>query len=254
MIGDSVHAEPSAVLRAAGNRNPAAGVNLFAVAGVMEVEGPQEMTADEQLMRRIAGRPARQEPRGQSDPDAEAAFEELLARHGPAVRHRLGNLLRDAAAAEDMAQEVFLRLWTRADRWNGQGSLAAWLARIATNLALNHLRSVRRLRQQSLEPGRAGGQGRDMETHPAWLADADETAPEVAAERAETGQRLARLLDDLPPGQREVLRLVDEEDRNIAEAAEELGIPQGTVKSRLHYARETMAREWKRLMDSMGEL
>lgn len=76
-----------------------------------------------------------------------AAFDELYERHASAVRRRLVQVARDEAAADDLLQETFLRLWTRAEQWQGTGSVAGWLMRIATNLALNHLRSKHRLRE-----------------------------------------------------------------------------------------------------------
>ena len=53
--------------------------------------------------------------------------------------------------ADDLTQETFLRVWTRSEQWDGRGSFTGWLYRIATNLALNHLRSVKRRRQRPLE-------------------------------------------------------------------------------------------------------
>jgi DNA-directed RNA polymerase specialized sigma24 family protein len=76
------------------------------------------------------------------DQDARA-FEDLLARYGNRIRRHLARIVRADAAAQDLAQEVFLRVWTHAGQWNGSGSFQAWLYRIATNLAFNHLRSVR---------------------------------------------------------------------------------------------------------------
>ena len=51
-------------------------------------------------------------------------------------------IVRSEPAAEDLLQEVFLRVWTRADQWTGEGTVRAWLLAIATNLALNHLRDA----------------------------------------------------------------------------------------------------------------
>src|SRR5436190_17619750 len=94
--------------------------------------------SDHELMARVRKR------------DAEA-FETLFERYRERVARHLDRTVRDAGAAGDLAQEVFLRVWTRAEQWDGRGSFRAWLFRIATNLALNHLRSVRRRREQPLE-------------------------------------------------------------------------------------------------------
>jgi RNA polymerase sigma-70 factor, ECF subfamily len=68
------------------------------------------------------------------------AFALLFDRYIGHVTDHLTRMLRDAGAADDVAQEVFLRVWNRADQWSGAGAFQGWLFRIATNLALNHLR------------------------------------------------------------------------------------------------------------------
>ena len=86
--------------------------------------------SDRQLMSRIQQR------------DAEA-FEEFFARHRGRLLRHLIRTVREKSAADDLLQEVFLRVWTRAGQWDGRGAPLGWLYRIATNLALNHVRSVR---------------------------------------------------------------------------------------------------------------
>src|SRR5262245_30078588 len=80
------------------------------------------------------------------------AFEELCARYGEPLRRHLQRMLRDADAAEDLLQETLLRVWTHAGQWDGRGAPRAWLFRVATNLALNHVRALRRRPQQPLVP------------------------------------------------------------------------------------------------------
>ena len=76
------------------------------------------------------------------------AFEVLFERYAPAIRRHLHSIVRDAPATEDLLQETYLRVWTRAGQWNGQGAVKGWLFRIATNLALNHLRTRKRRPKQ----------------------------------------------------------------------------------------------------------
>ena len=200
------------------------------------------MPADMELMRRLA--------EGDS-----TAFDALFARYADRIRQRLARVVRDAAAVDDLLQDVFLRLWTRSGQWEGRGDPGAWLGRIAANLALNHLRSRRRERplQQA-----SGGNARDEEdagANPlALIADATEAQPSEVLAAAERDAALAGLLAGLPPDKREVLRLVYEEDLNLREAAEELGIPVGTAKSRLHYARNRLVREWKAIAEELGDI
>lgn len=171
------------------------------------------------------------------------AFESLMARYGDGVRRHLAGIVRDQAAAEDLTQEVFLRLWTRAEQWECRGSFRGWLFRIATNLALNHLRSVRRRREEPLSP--PTGEGDAEADLPERLIDALAPDPAATLEARERTGRLHRLLEQLPLEKREVLRLIHEEEMEIREVADTLGIPEGTVKSRLHHARRYLSRVWE---------
>jgi len=175
------------------------------------------------------------------------ALEALFERYGEMIRRHLARMAGDNTAAQDLLQETFLRVWTRAAQWDGRGSFKAWLYRIATNLALNHLRSVRRRREQPLEI--AGKWDDDTEKHvaPAWAIDADTPEPEDVLEMAERHARYRRLVDRLPEEKREVLRLVHEMEMSHQDTADELGIPEGTVKSRLYYAKQRLAQEWREL-------
>ena len=180
--------------------------------------------------------------------DAEA-FESLLERYGEAVRRHLGRMVRTGGAADDLAQEAFLRVWTRAGQWDGRGSFRGWLFRIATNLALNHLRSVRRRRQRPLEPPPPEplSDEDDEPLAPAWMIDASALGPDAIVELAEERELCRRLIDRLPEGKREVFRMAHEAEMPVREIAEALDIPEGTVKSRLHHARKRLAREWQAL-------
>ncbi len=180
--------------------------------------------------------------------DAEA-FDALLSRHGPAVRRRLLKILRDEEAAEDLQQEIFLRLWTRSEQWDGRGELAAWLGRIATNLAFNHLRTIRRRRQQPLQTPVADSDPDDDLPVPGWMIDASAVPPDEPAQMAEEQEWLARLIDALPEGKRQMVRMLSQGGTDMVKTAESLGIPQGTAKSRLHYAIKALSRAWRELED-----
>jgi len=112
-----------------------------------------------------------------------SAFEVLFARHRDGLHRYLTRTVRDTAAADDLAQEVFLRVWTRAEQWNGQGAFKAWLFRIATNLALNHLRWVRRRRERPLDvPAEEPGEGAEADSS-GWLMDTSAPGPEAQLEQ-----------------------------------------------------------------------
>ncbi len=172
------------------------------------------------------------------------AFDALFERHAGAIRRHLLRIVRDEHAAEDLLQEVFLRVWTRAEQWNGQGAFRGWLFRIATNTALNHLRSQKRRPQQPLETPE-GLDGEESPDTPAWLVDNASLGPAEALEASERHSRLQQIIHDLPEDKREVFHLVHQMEMSLREAADELGIPEGTAKSRLHYARERLSRQWQ---------
>jgi RNA polymerase sigma-70 factor (ECF subfamily) len=172
------------------------------------------------------------------------AFERLFEQYREAVRHHLLRMLRDEATAEDLLQETFLRVWQHAGQWSGQGAFKNWLFRIATNLALTHIRAGRRRPEQPLLPAEdsAGDEGLEA---PGWLVDTSSLGPEAALEALERDRQLRQIVQELPEDKREIIRLVHVFELSLREAAEELGIPEGTAKSRLHYARARLDRQWR---------
>ncbi len=192
------------------------------------------MRADHELMKRVRAGDA-------------GAFDVLFERYGPRVRARLLRVVRSGSAADDLLQEVFLRLWTRADQWGERGPLAAWLLRMATNLALNHLRSARRRHDRPLDvPDNSGKDDEDLV--PGWMIDTAALGPDEIVEQAERDAAFRGVLDALPEQKRELIRMAHEAEMGIGEIADRLGIPPGTVKSRLYYARSELARQWLELM------
>ena len=177
------------------------------------------------------------------------AFELLFERYRHALLKHILHIVREERAAEDLVQEVFLRVWTRAAQWDGRGELRSWLYRIATNLGLNHLRTVHRRRQQPLEIPEDSYDDEDgaLTQMPAWLIDSASPEPQTVLEQIEQREFLWELIDGLPDGKRDLLHLVYGAEMDIRQAADELGIPIGTVKSRLHYTLKRLARECKEL-------
>lgn len=193
--------------------------------------------SDESLIERVLERDAH-------------AFETLFHRYSEMLCHHLTRIVRDRAAADDLVQEVFLRVWGRAEQWNGQGPFRAWLFRIATHQAFNHLRTIQRRREQPLEAPRPPADEEDENPVPAWMIDASTPGPDALLEQAEQRGLLRRFIDELPEEKREVFRMIHDAEMEVREIAEALRIPEGTVKSRLHYARRHLARRWR---DIAGE-
>jgi RNA polymerase sigma-70 factor (ECF subfamily) len=182
-----------------------------------------------------------------------SAFEELMVRHRGAVLACVGRILRDQAEAQDIGQEVFLRVWSRAEQWSGDGSVEAWILRIARNLALNQFRSTGRRRWQPLPQAPAATEDDDEDSQPSWLTDVQGLMPDEAAQRLEKHQLVRDLLADLSEDKRELLRLVFDAEMELNDVAERLGIPLGTVKSRLHYTVKNLKREWDQFRQDLEE-
>lgn len=172
------------------------------------------------------------------------AFETLLARYQESVRGHLLRIVRDPNTTEDLTQEVFVRVWTRGEQWNGHGPFRVWLLRIATNLALNYLRTVRRRRECPLELPADSTDEENATPIPDWMIDRATAGPERALEQVERRRLLQHLVEELPREKREVFRMVFDAEMEIRDVAESLGVPPGTVRSRLHYIRKRLAREW----------
>ena len=147
--------------------------------------------------------------------DAESIVELI-----PRLRRYARALAGDRAAADDLVQDTLERAWAKLHLYRRGTDLRAWLFTVMHNLYVNQVRAVR--------PG----------------AQLDEEMPELAQPARETDALMLRDLDlairRLPPDQREVLLLVALEDMSYAEAAGTLGIPIGTVMSRLARAREKL--------------
>jgi RNA polymerase sigma-70 factor (ECF subfamily) len=187
--------------------------------------------SDETLMDGILKRDAR-------------AFEVLFDRYAEALHRHVCYMLHDETAAHDVMQETFLRVWLRAEQWDGRGALRAWLYRIATNLSLNHLRTVQRRRELPLELPPDSEDDEDMAGFvPAWMVDNSALGPEAAIELNEQRAFYRRALARLPDDKREVFHMVHELEMSLRDAADALDIPEGTVKSRLHYARKKLGKE-----------
>ncbi len=174
------------------------------------------------------------------------AFAILFARYQAQVTESLRWITRDPVAADDLTQEVFLRVWNRADQWSGQGSFRGWLFRIARNLSLNQLRSQSRRREQPLEMPSLYDEEDEEQPVPGWMIDRAALGPDVQLERAEQRRILQALIDALPEEKREVFQMVYEDEVALREVAEQLAIPEGTVKSRLFHARKQLAEAWGR--------
>lgn len=200
-----------------------------------------------------AGSPERRT--GPSDREAVArarrgdhdAFRVLVERYqGRAYRLAL-RVLRDEEQARDAVQDAFLKAYVNLGRFEGRSSFYTWLYRLVMNLCLDAKRRDHSARVvETPEPADlerlVGSEGRPA----GELAfRAHEEGPESALDRGELRAGLARAIEELPDAARETLILREVEGLSYADIAATLGIPKGTVMSRLHYARRRV-QDWMR--------
>ena len=164
------------------------------------------------------------------------AYRELVERHQARVFGLAKSLLRNQADAADIAQEAFLRAYGNLHRYRAEGSFTAWLAKITNNLAIDFLR-----RQKIQATCELGDDVADAAAGPAGLLAAQVPAdPQTATLRRELGNRLEKALGRLPEKHRSILILREIDGLSYQELSEVLGIPVGTVMSRLFHSRAKM--------------
>ena len=157
------------------------------------------------------------------------AFGELVSRYQGRLYNAAIRLVDNAEDAADVVQDAFLNAFTSLSSFKGDAEFFTWLYRIAFNTAISLKRKKRPT--VSLEAGRAGGDGIDPDDPSEYIR------PGAALERTEEDQQLHAAMARLSHEHREALVLKDIEGLKYEEMAEILGVPVGTVRSRLHRAR-----------------
>lgn len=166
------------------------------------------------------------------------AFGLLVAKYQDRIYNLIFRLCGNAADAEELAQETFLKAMEKIGQFRGSSRFYTWLFRIAANLAISSRRRGGRIKFHSLASGGPwDGEGDPQATLEARLSDRREVQPHQAAAAAETAQAVLRALEELDEEARLVVVLRDVEDMDYSQIAEVLDLPAGTVKSRLHRAR-----------------
>jgi len=151
----------------------------------------------------------------------DADFTEFVRRHSRLVFRVAYAVLRNSHDAEDVVQEVFLKLY-RSDGWAGIRDEKAYLARTAWRAAVDHL------------PKHQGTEMNEMEV------TSGDPSPEQAALDADLQLRVHRLIDGLPEELRQPLALSTIQELTSGEVAQVLGIPEGTVRTRVLRARQLL--------------
>jgi RNA polymerase sigma-70 factor (ECF subfamily) len=163
-----------------------------------------------------------------------AAFAEIVRRYQRAVYRVAYALTRNESDADDLAQEAFVRAYRALGRFRAGEPLYPWLSRIVTNLAFSLFRRRKRRPETALEPL--------VEAGMQWGTD-DDPADKVA--ERERVQHMQESFAELKPEHQAVLALRVIEDRSYDEIAKTLGVPIGTVMSRLSRARTELKQRLK---------
>jgi RNA polymerase sigma-70 factor (ECF subfamily) len=169
---------------------------------------------------------------------SEAAFAQLVERYQDRVFRLLGRYCRDQIECEDLAQEVFLKVFRKLHTFQHGSAFFTWVYRIAVNAATDHLSraSSRRLRLVDDDAVLDGGSDRD-----------DHHSPEAPLLTAELAAVTRQIVDSLPEKFRTILVLREFEDLSYTEIANVLQIQLGTVESRLFRARQRFKEALERL-------
>lgn len=192
------------------------------------------------------------------DPLASCSDEELLVNFRRGQREAFGVLVRryqgelygylcrytgDRTLAEDVFQNTFLQVFTKIGQYEQGRPVRPWLYTIATHQAIDALRRAGRNQALSLEQGREDGGGDDL-TRLFELVDSRQAGPLEQAEEEERRQLVRASVDRLPDFLRQVVILAYYQGLKYMEIAEIMGIPVGTVKSRLHAALLRLQEAW----------
>lgn len=163
-------------------------------------------------------------------------FAELVQQQMPRLLAAARQLLRDREAAHDVVQDALLAAVRALPKFQRRAALATWLHRIVINAALMHLRRTRRRPAASIEDlqCRFTPEGAHIDPPLPWHIEP------CAVERAETRAMVRAAIEELPPGQRNVLELRDIEGLDTGQAADLMGVSANAVKIRLHRARNAL--------------
>jgi len=163
-----------------------------------------------------------------------AAFDVLVQRHKVRLYNYVLRMLRDAAEAEDVTQEAFIRAYVHADKYRNIARFSTWLYTIATNLVRNRIRKLKSTPRLVSIQGRVDDEEDGRE---AWqLADAGDL-PDRTTEKHELHALVSRSIDRIPLRYREAFVLREVHDLSYEEIAAVTGLKLGTVRSRINRGR-----------------
>jgi len=174
------------------------------------------------------------------------AFEELVQKYQHPIVNLAYRMFRDLDEAEDLAQNVFIRVFQSAGRYEASAKFSTWIFTIARHLCLNEIRRRGRHPAQSLE----ASQSEDEEQAPRQYADGKTFTPPQAFLHRELEQKIQEALAALPEKQRLAIALCREDELSYEDIARVLGCSLPATKSLIHRGRETLKEKLKPYLQS----
>ncbi len=188
----------------------------------------REEVTDEVLMMRFQG-------------GDQSAFTKLVRRHKTPVYNFILRTVRSREIAEDLAQDVFVKVVQNAADFKHEARFSTWAYTIARNVCIDHLRKAALRRHPSLDQAANNNGSEEGPTLGERIADSHFGASvDRVAIGSELGIRITRAVEELPPEQREVFLLRELGNVPFKEIAEIVGVPENTTKSRMRYALERL--------------
>jgi RNA polymerase sigma-70 factor (ECF subfamily) len=193
----------------------------------MPAPGPAPDSIDAVIQRCLAG--------------DQIAWEQIVRQHWRKVFNIAYKFTGKHDEAEDLTQDVFLKIFKSLDTFDRRANFQTWLVSVSRNLCIDHYRSVRKERETI-----------DRDVDAGELSPVAQTVSPVAAlEHRDRVELLKKALDQLPPTLRSAVLLRDIQELSYQEIADKLNLPEGTVKSRINRGRTELSRQIRRLRDEL---
>ena len=172
----------------------------------------------------------------------QAAWEAIVRQHWRKVFNIAYKFVGKHDAAEDLAQDIFLKIFKSLNTFDRRANFQTWLISVSRNLCIDHYRSVRKERETI-----------DRDVDPNELSPAShEISPMAHLEQRDRVVLLRHALAELPDTLKTAVLMRDIQEMTYQEIADRLKLPEGTVKSRINRGRTELARQVKRMVDSTG--
>jgi RNA polymerase sigma-70 factor (ECF subfamily) len=167
----------------------------------------------------------------------QSAWDLIVRRHWRKVFNVAYKFVGTHDEAEDLAQDIFLKIFKSLDTFDRRANFQTWLISVSRNLCIDHYRSVRKERETI---------NRDVDASTLSPASPDQS-PFAAIEQRDRVMLLREALAALPESLRTAVLMRDIQERSYQEIADALGLPEGTVKSRINRGRAELARQIRKL-------